>query len=196
MHRKSVPIARAFAALLLVCISNAALAQNYPSKSIHFVVPYAAGGAVDAMARVFAQKYAEAWGQPVLVANEVQFAVVPSQTALAHIKAGKLKVLAVTNARRSSALPEVPTVSEAGLPGYEFGGWTGLFTTGGTPRDIIRKIADETAKLVRSPDVTKYFAAWGVESDYRNTEDFTARYLADIDNYTRIIREAKIPLVD
>jgi tripartite-type tricarboxylate transporter receptor subunit TctC len=143
MHRKSVPIARAFAALLLVCISNAALAQNYPNKSIHFVVPYAAGGAVDAMARVFAQKYAE-----------------------------------------------------AGLPGYEFGGWTGLFTTGGTPRDIIRKIADETAKLVRSPDVTKYFAAWGVESDYRNTEDFTARYFADIDNYNGIIREAKIPLVD
>ena len=310
----------------LLAASFAAHAQTFPGKPIHFVVPYAAGGAVDAMARVFAQKYAEAWGQPVLVenragaggnigseavakaapdgttwllntsgqavapalyrrlnydpvkdltpvatyvaaalilvtppqlgvnsvgdlvalaksqpgrlnfgstgigsgphlaqelfksmtgidaihvpykgdaplfpalfSNEVQFAVVPSQTALTHIRNGKLKVLAVTNAKRSSALPDVPTVAESGVPGYEFGGWTGLFTTGGTPREIVKRIDEETARLVKLPDVAKYFVAWGVEPDYRNTEEFMARYLADIEKYTRIVRNAKIPLVD
>jgi tripartite-type tricarboxylate transporter receptor subunit TctC len=134
---------------------------------------------------------------PALFANEVQFAVVPSQTALAHVKAGKVRVLAVTNARRSAALPEVPTVAEAGgLAGYEFGGWTGLFTTGGTPREVIRRIAEETSKLMRAPDVTKYFPLWGVESYHLGTEDFTARYLSDIEKYARIIREARIAQVD
>jgi tripartite-type tricarboxylate transporter receptor subunit TctC len=88
-------------------------------------------------------------------------------------------------------------VAEAGpLPGYDFGGWTGLFVTGGTPREVVRRINEETARVVKHPDVVKYYPAWGVEPDYRNTEEFTARYLADIEKYTRIIRDAKVPLVD
>jgi tripartite-type tricarboxylate transporter receptor subunit TctC len=128
--------------------------------------------------------------------NEVQLAVVPSQTALAHIKAGKLRVLAVTNGRRSSALPDVPTLAESGLPGYEFGGWTGLFVRAGTPREVIRKIHDDTQKMLVAPEVTAFYPRWGVELFNMNTEEMTARYLADIDKFVKIIREAKIPQVD
>ena len=133
---------------------------------------------------------------PALFVNEVQLAVVPSQTGLAHIKAGKLRVLAVTNGRRSSALPDVPTLAESGLPGYEFGGWTGLFVRGGTPREVIRRIEADTTKMLAAPEVTAFFPRWGVELYNLGTEEFTARYLADIDKFVRIIRESKIPQVD
>ena len=133
---------------------------------------------------------------PALFTNEVQLAVVPSQTALAHIKAGKLRVLAVTNANRSASLPEVPTVAESGLPGYAFGGWTGLFASGGTPREVIRKIASDTTRMLVAPEVTLYYPRWGVELFNMGTEEFTARFLADIDKYAKIIRDAKIPQVE
>ena len=314
------------ASAVALCAAAGVSAQSYPVKPVRIIVPYAAGGAVDAMARVFGQKYSELWGQtvivenragaggnigsevvakaapdgytlllntsgqavapalykrlsydavkdlapvagmvasalilvaplqsstnsvkefialakaqpgklnfgstgigsgphlsqemfksmagidivhvpykgdaplfPALFTNEVQLAVVPSQPALAHIKAGKLRVLAVTNARRSASLPEVPTVAESGLPGYEFGGWTGLFASGGTPRDVIRKIAADTSKMLAAPEVTVFYPRWGVELFNMNTEEFTARYFADIEKYTRIIREAKIPQVE
>ncbi len=133
---------------------------------------------------------------PALFTNEVQLAVVPSQTALAHIRGGKLRVLAVTNEKRSSALPDVPTVAESGLPGYEFGGWTALFARGGTSRDIIRKISADTTKMLAAPEVSVFYPRWGVELFNLSTEEMTARYLSDIEKFTKVIREANIPQVD
>ena len=312
-------------AAVLAAGSGVALAQGYPNKPVRLVVPYAAGGAVDAMARVFAQKYAESLGQPVLVenrpgaggnigaeavakaspdgyswlintsgqavapglyrrlnydplkelapvsllvvstlilvanndlpassvkeliayaksnpgklnfgstgigsgphlaqemlksaagldmvhvpykgdaqllpalfSNEVQIAVVPSQTGLPHIKSGKLRALAVTAGKRAQALPDTPTVGES-LPGYDFTGWDALFTTAGTPAEIIRRISEETAKVLHAPDVAKYYAGWGVEPVGSSPEEFTARFRADVAKYARIIREARVPLVD
>jgi tripartite-type tricarboxylate transporter receptor subunit TctC len=133
---------------------------------------------------------------PALFTNEVQFAVVPSQTALAHIRSGKVRALAVTNEKRASALPDVPTVAESGVPGYEYGGWTGFFVSGGTPEAIVRRISEETARIVKMPDVEKFYPNWGVEWDYRTPEEFAARYRSDIEKYRQIIRDAKIPQVD
>lgn len=133
---------------------------------------------------------------PALLSNEVQFAFLPSQAALPPMRAGKLRALAVTGASRSASAPEVPTMIESGVPDFEFIAWVGLFVPGGTPRDIVNKIAAEAARILRTPEVAKHVAASGTEPAGTTPEAFAARYRAEIDLFAKIIREAKIPPVD
>jgi len=314
------------AAVLLFAVSLAAGAQNYPVKPIRFVVPFAAGGATDVMARVLGQKFSETWGQPVvvdnrpgaggnigsevvakaapdgytwllisssiasasslyrklnydpvrdlapvsqlttsalllvaspafpaaslkelldlarsqpgkvnygstgvgssinlvgellrgsanidivhvpykgdsqiipaLIANEVQIAFLPPQTALAQVRNGKLRALAQTNMTRSAFLPDLPTLDEAGVPGFDFPSWIGLFTTGGTPPETVKKIGDEAGRVLRSPEVAKYMPGWGVETSGTPPDVFAAHFRREVEKYAKIIREAKIPPVD
>ena len=325
-HRPNAAFVALLAGTALSLFLSAAAAQSYPNKPIHVIVPYPAGGAVDAMARVFAQKFNEALGQPVIVenragaggnigaevvaksppdgytwlintsgqaiapglyrrlnydavkdltpvtqfvttslvlvvppqlgvnspreliarakaqpgklnygstgigsapnlvgemlrvgtviniihvpykgdaqlfpalfTNEVQLAFVPPQTGLAHIKAGKIKALATTGLARMSSLPDVPTMTESGVPEVQYNGWVGLFMPGGTPRDIADKISGETSKVLRMPDVAKYYPAWGVEPVGNTPDAFGAIYHSEIERFTKLIREAKIPQVD
>jgi len=308
-----------------LCLGNA-FAQSYPTKPIRLVVPYAAGGATDAYARVYAPKYAEAWGQPVVVenrpgaggnvgaelvaksapdgyiwllntagqaiapalfrklnydaardlvpaaqiastclilavsadahvssvkelvaraaaqagkfnfgstgvgsaphlvgemfkssgaidivhvpykgdvqllpallSNEVQIAFLPSGSALPMMKANKLRALASTGRLRSVSAPDLPTMAEAGMPGVEYNGWSALFVASGTPGEIVARIGAEMTRFVRSPDMGKYFAAWGVEQPSIAPEALAASYKAEIEKYARVVREAHIPLVD
>jgi tripartite-type tricarboxylate transporter receptor subunit TctC len=314
------------AAAVLGLAASQCFAQTYPSKPMRLIVPYAPGGATDAMARVYAAKYQEAWGQPMVVENragaggnigaelvaksapdgytillntsgqaiapglykklnydpvkdlvpitqlvstslvlvtspqtgwntardlvaaakaqpgklnfastgigsaphlngemlkaseklevthvpykgdaqvfpalitgEVQYSFIPPQSGLAMIKSGKFKALAVSGSRRSSALPDVPTMIESGIPGVEYNGWVALFTTAGTSSDIVHKIADEAARMSKSPDVTKYFPGWGVDPVANTPEQFGAIFRKEVDTFARVIREAKIPQAD
>ena len=111
-------------------------------------------------------------------------------------KAGKFKALAVTGSKRQSALPDVPTMVESGVPGVEYNGWIGLFTTAGTSREIVQRLADEVAKMSKSPDVTKYFPGWGVDPVANSPEQFGAIFRSEVEKFARVIREAKIPQVD
>ncbi|OGA00366.1 MAG: hypothetical protein A3H35_18020 [Betaproteobacteria bacterium RIFCSPLOWO2_02_FULL_62_17] len=320
------PLRRSLVVACLFAVMGAAAAQSYPVKPIRFVVPFAAGGATDVMARVFGQKFSETWGQPVvvdnrpgaggnigseavakaapdgytwllisssiasasslyrklnyipvrdlapvsqmtssalllvaspalpasslkellalaraqpgrinygstgvgssinlvgellrisagidivhvpykgdaqiipaLVANEVQIAFLPPQTALAQVKNGKLRALAQTNMTRSTTLPDLPTLNESGVPGFDFPSWIGLFTTAGTPPEVVKKIGDEAARMLRSPEVGKYLPAWGVEASGTPPDVFAAHFRREVDKYAKIIREAKIPPVD
>ena len=85
---------------------------------------------------------------------------------------------------------------EAGVPGFEFISWVGLFAPRGTPRDIVNRISAEAVRILRTPDLAKHLAAWGVEPAGTTPEAFAARYRSDIDKFARIIREARIPLAD
>jgi tripartite-type tricarboxylate transporter receptor subunit TctC len=313
-------------AIALAVSFSAAAQQSYPNRPIRLVVPYAPGGATDAMARVYAQKFQEAWGQPMLVenragaggnigaevvaksppdgytillntsgqaiapglykklnydplkdlvpitqlvgtslvlvtspqlpvnsprelvalaraqpgklnfgstgigsaphlngemfksaerldvthvpykgdaqvfpallANEVQFAFVPPQSGLAIIKSGKVKALAVTGSRRSSSLPDLPTLVESGVPGVEYNGWVGLFASAGTPREVVQKIADEAARMLHLPEVMKYNPGWGVDPVGSTPDQFAATFRAEVDKFAKLIREAKIPQAD
>ena len=133
---------------------------------------------------------------PALLAGEIQYGFIPPQSGLAQIKAGKFRALAVTGTNRQSAMPDVPTMMQAGVPDYEYNGWVAFFTTGGTPRDIIAKIADEAARMLHQPEVMKYNPGWGVDPVGNGPDAFGAIYRKEIDRYTRVIREAKIPQVD
>jgi tripartite-type tricarboxylate transporter receptor subunit TctC len=132
---------------------------------------------------------------PALLSDEVQFAFLP-MAAFQQISAGKLKALAVTGAKRAGTAPEVFTVAEAGLSGYEFSGWVGVFAPAGTPRGIVNQISADFARVLGMPEVQERIRGWGYEPVGNTPEEFAARYKADIGVYARIIREGKVPLVD
>ncbi len=128
-----------------------------------------------------------------LLAGEVQLAFMPLAGVLPHIKSGRLRALGVSGKARSSAMPEVPTLTEAGVP-FEFTGWLGMFGPAATPRDIVIQIQQEMAKAIVTADMRERWPAWGYEPVGSTPEQFAAKYKVDLATYARVIREAKIPL--
>jgi len=133
---------------------------------------------------------------PAIMANEVQYAFLPGAAATALVKAGKLRALGVASGTRTTFFPELPTISEAGVPGYELSTWAGLFVPGGTPRDIVQKMSSEGVRIMKLPDIQKFFTNLGVETLGVGVEGFEVRYKEDLAKYAKLIREAGIPLED
>ena len=131
-----------------------------------------------------------------LLAGEVDLAIVSLQSALSPIKAGQLKVLAITGARRSTALPGVPTVAEAGLPGYDLTSWHGIFAPAGTPRDVADKLQREIARVANLPEVRQRVEATGNETLGSTPEEFDAKFRADVARFKKIVQDAGLPMQD
>ncbi len=126
-----------------------------------------------------------------VVGGQVQLYFMAPIGAMAHIKAGKLKVLAVTGQTRLPRLPQVPTFAEAGLPGF-VGYWSGILAPAGVPKEVIDKLSAEIARILAMPDFKEKLASQGVESFVSSPEQFAALIRADIANYGKIIKAANI----
>ena len=111
-----------------------------------------------------------------------------------QVKAGKIRALAVSPARRSPALPDVPTVAEAGVPGYDSGAWFGLVAPANTPKDLVAKLSRETARILKLPDVSARLADLGAESVGSTPEQFAAHIKAEIAKWAKVIRDANVEL--
>jgi tripartite-type tricarboxylate transporter receptor subunit TctC len=109
-----------------------------------------------------------------------------------QIKAGKVKALAVTTAKRAASLPELPTMSEAGLPGFEIVSWFGLLAPAGTPAPIVARLNAETVKVLERPDVKAALANQGLEVAPGTPEQFAAHIKSEIAKFTKIGRAAGI----
>ena len=112
--------------------------------------------------------------------------------ALPQVKAGKLRAIAVTSRTRSPSLPEVPTVEEAGVRGYEVSTWFGLLAPAGTPRDVIRKLDEATQRFLAQPAVRERFAAAGADVVDEGPEVFAAALRADTAKWGDLIRKANL----
>jgi tripartite-type tricarboxylate transporter receptor subunit TctC len=113
---------------------------------------------------------------------------------LQHIRSGKLRALAVTTAKRSSALPEVPTLDEAGLKGFDIGTWFGVLAPAATPKDIVARLHAEIVKVIQSPDFRKRMDEIGAEP-VGNTPDQMARQIKDeTEKFARLVKEAKVTI--
>jgi tripartite-type tricarboxylate transporter receptor subunit TctC len=114
-------------------------------------------------------------------------------TALPFIKDGRVKALAVTSATRSSALPDTPTMTEAGVKDFQMLGWNGLVAPAGTPVDIVNKLNAEIVHVLHSPEITKFLAEQGVDVVGDTPEHFAEIIRADVGKWRKIVKEAGIP---
>ena len=129
-----------------------------------------------------------------VIAGQVQVMFDTTSSAMGHIKAGKLKVLAVTTAQRSSELPNVPTLAEAGVPGFEMSTWYGLYATNGTPREIVARLQTETARILKLPDIQTRLKGLGGEPGNVYPEQFAAINKAEYERFGKLIKDANIKI--
>lgn len=116
----------------------------------------------------------------------------PPGIALAHIREGKLLALGVTSARRSSLLPDVPTIAEAGVSGFEDKIWYGMWAPGGTPADLVEKLSKDLARALAAPDLRERLAKLGAEPMTMTPAEFARFVRTEIDDSARIIKTAGI----
>ncbi|MGE5523079.1 MAG: tripartite tricarboxylate transporter substrate binding protein [Rhodospirillaceae bacterium] len=129
-------------------------------------------------------------GGPAIVAVLAGEAPITFGTAASvspHTKTGRLRGLAVTGAQRSSVLPELPTIAESGLPGYEMMNWLGLFAPAGTPRAIVDRLSAEAMRIVRSAEVTARMNAQGAEPSVLGPDALSAFVKAEVDKWAKVV---------
>ena len=129
-----------------------------------------------------------------LSGGQIQMNFDTTSSAMAFIKGGKVKALAVMSPQRTPELPDVPTLAEAGLPGVEMTTWYGLFVTAGTPKDVVNRIYAETIKVVQLPDVQKRLIALGGEPGKVTQEQFAALVKSDYERFGRLIKDANVKI--
>ena len=109
-------------------------------------------------------------------------------SSLQQVKAGKLRPIAVTTSRRSPVLPDVPTVAESGLPGYEASSWFGMHAPAKTPRDIINKLYAATAKSLRTPEMIERLSSQGADPVGNTPEQFTDFIRLEIAKWAKVVK--------
>jgi len=126
-----------------------------------------------------------------VIAGHISFMIVDLQPALPQIREGKVRALGVTSPKRIAAAPDIPTIAESGLGGYELVAWQGVVAPAGTPRPVVDRLAAEIAKFVADPAARERFAAMAVEPLTGSTPDSFADFIkSEVDRWARIVRNA------
>lgn len=124
-----------------------------------------------------------------LIGGQVSVGFLGTPGALPHLRSGRLRALAVSTAKRSAGLPDVPTMQEAGVPGYEATIWLGLFAPSGTPRDVLAKLHAEITKVLAAPEARAGVAATGLEVSFSPTDEFAAFVRAEHEKWGKVVRD-------
>jgi tripartite-type tricarboxylate transporter receptor subunit TctC len=111
---------------------------------------------------------------------------------LPMIKSGKLRPLGVSSPKRIAQLPDVPTIAEAGVPGFEVNIWYGLFAPRGTPQKIVGKISADVSRIVRTPETRERFSGLGAESEGTTPAEFSKYFRGDVEKWAKVVKAAKI----
>ena len=127
-----------------------------------------------------------------VMAGDVQMTIVDSPPVLPHVKAKQLRGLAVTSATRADSAPELQTLAEAGVPGYEMNLWIGLFAPAGTPAEIASRLTAEVARMVKLPDMRERLAAMGIQPVGNTSEQFAGMIRNEIAKYGPVVKAANI----
>jgi tripartite-type tricarboxylate transporter receptor subunit TctC len=127
-----------------------------------------------------------------LMAGNVQILIVSLPSVAGQMKSGRLRAVGVTSAKRTSFMPNLPTISESGVPGYEASLWWGIFAPSKTPKPIIDRLNAEIHKAMASPEMKKMFSEFGAEPAPMTPEAFTAFVRKEIDRWTKVVKAANI----
>jgi tripartite-type tricarboxylate transporter receptor subunit TctC len=131
-----------------------------------------------------------------LIGGRLQVYMSATTLAIPHIQSGKLRALATTGENRLPALPKVPTITEAGLPGFDFKVWYGMLAPAGTPKPIIEKLSAELARILRLPDIGEKLALQGMQPFISTPDQVAALITSELAKYGKIIKAANIKLED
>jgi tripartite-type tricarboxylate transporter receptor subunit TctC len=115
-------------------------------------------------------------------------------TAQQYVRTGRLVGLGIPGAKRSSALPEVPTFVESGLPDFDVASWTGIFAPAKTPRPVIDRLQKEIAGVLRTPLVRERYAVLGIDPVGNTPDEFTAQVRADLARWEKVVKAANVKL--
>jgi tripartite-type tricarboxylate transporter receptor subunit TctC len=127
-----------------------------------------------------------------LIAGQVQVMFDNTPNVLPHVRAGKLKALAVSTKARTPYAPEVPSVDEAGVPGYDVSVWFGVLTVAGTPREVVQRLNTETVRILSSAEIKDRFGKVGVDVVAGTPEHFSAFLKSEVDRWAKVVRDAGI----
>lgn len=127
-----------------------------------------------------------------LLGGQIPLMFGPSPVVVPMVQAGRLRALAFTGLKRSSQLPDVPTVDEAGVKGYENSGWYGLYGPRGTPKEVVAHLSAAIRRIVQMPDTQERFAALNLEPIGSTPEEFARFLRADLEKYAAIAKAAGI----
>lgn len=125
---------------------------------------------------------------PDVMSGQVNVMFDNAPSVMPQIKGGKLKAIAVTSSVRSPALPNVPTIAEAGLPGYEASSWFGVLAPAGTPKDIVDQLSQTIARAVQSAEFKERLAAQGAEGVGNTSEQFAAHIMTEIEKWAKVVK--------
>jgi tripartite-type tricarboxylate transporter receptor subunit TctC len=127
---------------------------------------------------------------PDLLAGNIQAMFLSYGTGQAHFKSGRVRVLAVTSAQRSPAMPDIPTIAEAGVPGYDSGVWYALLAPKGTPSAIVKKLHDESVTLLKGAEMGERFAADGIKPIGSTPEELAAYIKSERVKWTEVVKRS------
>ena len=150
-------------------ISFGATGPGSPQQLATLLLAQMAGGLTD-MTEVTYKGSSPA--HPDVIANRISFMIDPLAAASPHIRAGTLRALAVSTPQRNPSFPDVPTANEAGVPGYDFASWGGVFAPAGTPRAVVMKLNAEIGLALANPDISKRFIEMGLVPKHSTPEAF------------------------
>ena len=216
---KSMPYdtSRAFAPVAMIIEAEGMLAVH-PSVAIHTVddllalarakpgaLSYASGGVGTAshlagelfksMTKVDMVHIPYKGNAPAIadvIGGQVQLTFATLPTVIPHVRAGKLRGVAVIGGSRSAAAPQIPTIAESGVPGFAVNNWIGLFAPAGTPPEIIRKVNAEVMRIMRLPEVARRMEVEGERFTLNTPEEFAQFIRADTERWSKVVREAGI----
>ncbi|MBO9354392.1 tripartite tricarboxylate transporter substrate binding protein [Bordetella petrii] len=127
-----------------------------------------------------------------LIGGQLAFMFANPVNTLSHIQSGALRALAVSEARRYPTLPDVPTVAESGLPGYDVSAWFGLMTTAGTPEPVVGRLSKEVREILAMPEIREKLARLGVAAQGNTPQEFTTYIEQEIARWTKVVQDAGI----
>jgi tripartite-type tricarboxylate transporter receptor subunit TctC len=127
-----------------------------------------------------------------VIAGQVNLIFDPGVSSLPHVKTGKLRALAITSSRRSDSTPDIPTIAESGVPGYEASIWFGLVAPAGTPAPIVSRLSAEVNQIVRSAGMRERFNPFGLDLMGGTPEEFAATIRSEIPKWGKVLQDAKV----
>ena len=129
-----------------------------------------------------------------LLAGQIHISNVTIQAAVPHIKSGRIRALGVSGLKRSALVPDVPTVAESGLPGYQSTGWRGIMGPAGMPAPVTARLTREVKSILASDEVKTLFLNAAMEIDYRDPQQFAVFIADEIKRWSGVVRKANISL--